>query len=486
MTVIRPSEDWISDYILVPELAVYSNRKGQLVLSSHMLAEAICKAIRRNYRYNPSEKLWYQFESIVWVQRQTIYDVILAALKEIRTEFKQRMDKPDQKDFVDRSFTGIDNLHTHRFVYEVIQNMQANKSIFVTVDDFDSDPVLLNTPDGIYNLQTNERSPNQPDYLCRQITAIAPMEGECPYYIAHLKFMAQGDQSVMDYLEGLSGYLCTGITSLQEFYWMFGLQNNGKSTLVNIWRYILNNYFYLAPQTLFAKTYNEPHPEALMRLAGKRYVLVDELDGNAWNEAKLKAFMSGSPVAAREMRGSTVNFLPQCKLIFTSNHKPAINANDGGIVRRLRLLNFTAQIPDDMKLDGFEENFLRPEAPHILYRMIQAAQRVLMTRKLNSPTKFAEAAIEYVGGNNQIQQFMDDCCETSEFYSETHKNLFKAYEQWAGDNQYDSMSATKFGRLLGDLGYKGTIIGSTRGRTGVKLTESWKTKVASAAKYYAN
>jgi putative DNA primase/helicase len=424
------------------------------------------------------------FNGQVWEEVKSIFNIIRAAAENIRDAYRKKsLEDENWKKNIDSGFAGLDSLLTQNFVYLVIKNLESDTTMYRKESDFDKDTHLLNTPGVIVDLRTGDTFANRPDYLCRQMASVVPLNDEngakCPYYMSHLRFMSEGKQDIMNYLEGLSGYMLTGETSLQQFYWMFGLQNNGKSTLVNIWGHILGgieptSYFWEAAQDLFAKTNHTAHPEGMLRLMGKRMILIDELDGHSWNEAKLKGFTSGSPVAAREMRGSTINFMPQGKLIFTSNHKPAVNANDGGIARRMHLMDFVKQITPDMKLDKFEERFLQPEAPYILNRMITAAKQILATGKLELPAKFRDATTEYFGDNNLIAQFVEDCCDTGEFYSEPYKNLFKSYSAWSKENEYDAMSSKKFGDLLRDLGYKAIRTTSLRSRTGIQLKDKWK------------
>lgn len=494
MSLIKPTEDWFVHYLLRPEFAHYAHSSGGFMLSPHLIADVLTIVIKPFFRFHPESDTWYKFNGQVWEPSRALYGTIMQALSEIKARLMQAAIQA-KKPINELGYAGVDSLLNAQFPYAVITSLEHHSELFVDIKEFDNDFTLLNTPGSVVNLQTLETFPNRPQYMCRHITEIAPKDDEdgkkCPHYLNHLKFMAEGNKEIMEYLEAISGYLLTGETSLHQFYWMFGLKNNGKSSLVNIWRYILGDinptsYFELAPQDLFAKTQNKPHPQIFMRFAGKRMVLIDEFDGDSINEALIKGFLSGSPISAREMHGAQVMYIPQCKLIFTSNHKPSFKGNDGGFVKRLHLLDFVAQIPDSMKIDKFDIRMLRPEAPYILNRMMRAAQNVLTHQQIALPAKFEESKAEFVGNNNMLEQFITQCTETGEDKEDTFSSLFKAYQMWCQSNTYEPMNANSFSRKLSDLNFKSKIVRQERGKALIKLKAEWTTKVAQSARYFAN
>jgi len=64
---------------------------------------------------------------------------------------------------------------------------RADRRLAATVDQWDADPWLLNTPDGTIDLRTGERRLSQASDYITQCTAVAP-GGECPSW---LRFLAR-------------------------------------------------------------------------------------------------------------------------------------------------------------------------------------------------------------------------------------------------------------------------------------------------------
>lgn len=472
MNLLPAKSDWYSDYFLGSDhLDIYKDDNGAYKITPLLAAEVLLPLVLQYYRYESESKIWYKFNGTQFVVSKHLFTDVKDSLNDMRARCQTNK----------QYFGSFNGIHGNQFMPKIIEILQQSYILHLPIDQFDVDPDILNTPDGVNALLSGERFPNNQSYLCRQMTSVAPEDDQnglmCPNYIKHLEFMTNGDKRLQEYIELISGYILTGYTFQQEFYWFYGTQNNGKSSLVNIWQHVLGSYAWTAPNDMFALNYYQVHNEQLMRLAGKRFILTEELKGNKWDEAKIKAVMSGSSIAAAEKGGKHVNFRPICKLVFTSNHKPDVNANDGGIVRRLRLTAFTKQITPDMRIKDFETNCLQPEAPFILNRMIKHAQKVLQSKNIETPNYVALETQQYFKGHNLVEQFMEDACETSPAVSCSNKQLLDGYNAWAREQGYDDITSRSLGSKLEQLGFKSINTGGIRGRGGIQLNETYRSKL---------
>lgn len=55
------------------------------------------------------------------------------------------------------------------------------------------------------------------------------------------------DEKLIKYMQRLLGYCLTGETGEQEVYFAYGSGANGKSTLLSLVRYIMNDYVAVIP-----------------------------------------------------------------------------------------------------------------------------------------------------------------------------------------------------------------------------------------------
>ena len=72
---------------------------------------------------------------------------------------------------------------------------RVDRRLAATVDQWDADPWLLNTPGGVVDLRTGETRPCRPDDYMTKITAVAPGESPCPLWLKFLDRVTGDDRS---------------------------------------------------------------------------------------------------------------------------------------------------------------------------------------------------------------------------------------------------------------------------------------------------
>ena len=70
---------------------------------------------------------------------------------------------------------------------------KADRRLAATVDQWDADPWLLNTPGGVIDLQTGLQRPHQPDDYMTKITAVAPRRHRADMFLPFLDRSMAGD-----------------------------------------------------------------------------------------------------------------------------------------------------------------------------------------------------------------------------------------------------------------------------------------------------
>jgi putative DNA primase/helicase len=81
---------------------------------------------------------------------------------------------------------------------------RADRRLAATVDQWDADPWLLNTPDGTIDLRTGERYQSRASDYITQSTAVAA-SGGCPLWLKFLARVTNGDRALQDYIQRLLG-----------------------------------------------------------------------------------------------------------------------------------------------------------------------------------------------------------------------------------------------------------------------------------------
>lgn len=307
--------------------------------------------------------------------------------------------------------------------------IKSDRRHAATVEQWDSNDWILNTPGGIIDLKTGAVSRNDPDQHCTKITAVGP-GGDCPTWLKFLNEVTGGDNDIAEYLQRVIGYACTGSTKEHAMFFFYGTGGNGKGTFLNPIMKILNDYYVNAGADVFTDSKHERHPTELAALMGARLVVAQETDeGRKWNEARIKSLTGGDPVTARYMRQDFFTFTPKFSLIIAGNHKPSIRTVDEAMRRRLHLVPFDVTIPKDKRDPDLPEK-LNDELSGIMQWMI-AGVAEYNRQGLNPPKSVLDATETYFEDENTVQQWISDCCEIGPDFWEPSTLLFNSWKAYA-------------------------------------------------------
>ena len=277
---------------------------------------------------------------------------------------------------------------------------QSDRVHAATVDQWDADPWLLNTPDYVIDLRTGVQRTHSPEDYITRLAAVSP-GGECPTWHAFLDRVTAGDKELQSFLQRVAGYSLTGITTEHALFFLYGKGANGKSVFVNTIAGILADYHKTAPIETFTAAHGDRHPTDLAMLRGARAVTATETEeGRKWAESRIKALTGGDRISARFMRQDFFEYTPQFKLIIAGNHKPGLRSVDEAIRRRFNLVPFTVTIPPDERDPKLTEK-LKAEWPGILQWMVEGClewQRI----GLAPPKVVAEATAAYLEAEDAV------------------------------------------------------------------------------------
>jgi putative DNA primase/helicase len=314
----------------------------------------------------------------------------------------------------------------------VVSLARADRRLAATVDLWDADPWLLNTPGGVFDLRTGDLCEHDPELYLSKMTAVAP-EGRP---LLWLKFLAQvtgGDPALQQFLKRLAGYALTGLTTEHALFFLYGTGANGKSVFLSTLSGILADYHRAAPMETFTASHNERHPTDLAGLRGARLVTaVETEEGRRWAEAKIKMLTGGDRISARYMRQDFFDFVPQFKLVVAGNHKPGLRSVDEAIRRRLHLVPFAVTIPPEERDPDLVEK-LKDEWPAILQWMADGCIE-WQEHGLAPPEAVTNATAAYLAAQDAPAAWIEECCEVNSNAWERTADLFASWRAWAERN----------------------------------------------------
>lgn len=256
------------------------------------------------------------------------------------------------------------------------------------------------------------------------------------------------------FLQRYLGYCLLGVTSEQCLLFFYGAGRNGKSTFMDLMVEILSDYAVSMSIDSFAGDSKRGGSEAtpdLARLPGARLVAAAEPEmGVHLKDALIKTLTGGEPIAVRRLHKDFFELIPQFKIILSGNHKPIIRDDSDGIWRRVHLVPWEIQIPED-EVDRDLPRKLRAEKTGIFAWMVKGALEYLQTG-LNVPAGVRAATAEYREESDPIGAFIRNACHVTgkEADRETPEELFNAYVRYAKREGLAEFRQPTFTRRLPD------------------------------------
>jgi putative DNA primase/helicase len=424
--------------------------------SDDSLAQRFADRHAADLRFVASWGQWFRYDGTRWRQDDTLHAFDLAR-RVCREASAECNGKPGEK-------TALASAKT---VAAVERLARSDRRIAATIDQWDADPWLLNTPDGVVNLQTGTKRAHQATDYMTKITAAGP-RGDCPRFLAFLERITGSDPELIAYLRRVLGYALTGITREHALFFGYGTGANGKSVLLSTVAGIFGDYHKTAPIETFTASNVDRHPTDLAMLRGARLVTATETEeGRQWAESRIKSLTGGDRVSARFMRQDFFEFMPQFKLFIAGNHRPGLRSVDEAIRRRFHLIPFAVTIPAEERDSELTEK-MKAEWPGILAWIIEGCL-VWQSDGLAAPQAVTAATAEYLESEDAIAAWIDDRCERDVNAWAGASALFASWAAWATKAGEALGSQKKFSQKMAERKFPKHNTAAARGFNGLRI-----------------
>jgi len=397
------------------------------------------------------------------------------------------------------------NLGTDSFKNSVLNQLKELLLDFDFYNKIDTNPIYVGLKNGIYNLETNTfRNCNPDDYISMSMNAkyietyksvdiffnssfediklnidkemcLELMKYPIEYinYLNTIEFDfdTYEEQECFEQLQKLYTFFgqlfvnydekeyvlrvlstfLEGRNKLEKFYIGYGCGSNGKSKLTKLLQYTFGDYY--APFDVKVLTSGRSKPgnatPEFMCLRNKRVAIVTEPSrGDILNDGLLKQLTGNDEIQARGLYGKLENFTLMCNFLMTANTLPEIKNPDGGIERRISLINFDSHFtynPDP----SIKTEFLRDDnIEHMLPELVDTFFYVLLhyynilqykeNGRLYCPEQFEKEKTKYISEQDIITDYLDRCLIQSPNDKISLQDIYKGFTHYKKNYNNDS------------------------------------------------
>lgn len=410
------------------------------------------------YRYVPEKKEWAVWNGYKW----DLDNGEAAVIQDARVLMRALPIKKDAKGKPNK----LDVTHRQKSlqagaISAMLKLARNSDGIFTPLNQFDSEPYLLNTPAGIFDLRQGIQLRPDPRILCLRSTTVAPDWTQAtPHWNKFLDETFLSDTDLITYIHRFFGVVLIGEVTEQILPFFYGTGANGKTTMLNVIQRILGTgkegYSTTTPSEIL--TNGDRHPADVAALHGVRLSVISELEeGSRIAEAKAKLLTGSDTITARFMGENWFTFTPSHTFITLTN--TMLETASGGsraFWRRVRNIPFNYVVPKEDRNPQLENKLLE-EAPGILAWMINGT-RDYLANGLPAPDAVQAATDAYEASQDTVGQFIEEACkihETNQELFQIRVSLFRdQYERWCSLNLVKPIGSKSLTQRLAKLGIR--------------------------------
>ena len=253
---------------------------------------------------------------------------------------------------------------------------------------------------------------------------------------------------VRDYTLRFLSSCLSGEVREEKFYFWTGSGSNGKSKLTELINETLGDYSKTMDVSFLTSkkgSSSAASPELEMIRYARFVSMAEPEKDDQIYVGKLKQISGGDKLTSRGLFKNTTEFKPQFKLTLMCNDLPKLAGNDGGVARRIEVVDFISKFVAEPKPHALN--------PHQYFADLQLSDKLKKWNNLfmiklldyyklydeegtKSPSSVTEATKVYITESDVIQKWIaDDLVESNDVTS--LDDLMDHLKSWCEDVGYD-------------------------------------------------
>lgn len=343
-------------------------------------------------------------------------------------------------------------------------NIINNIEMLSFIPDSHFNNTYLNFNNVIFDTSSMTIKEHSQDYICtNRIPYNYDPNAKCPLFLDFLDYVLNNDKNKINILQEFSGYCLTNNCKYEKSLFIVGTGQNGKGTFTNT---ILN---MLGKDNVSAAGLEDiSDPCARAALINKLLNIDTEVDRGAEKfETIFRKVASGEDTLYNEKYIPPYSKAISTKLMFSANKMPRITAESFGFYRRMLLVTFDVDVPEDKKDIELKEKILL-ELPGVLNWALSGLERLNSNKKFSITPYMEKEVNQLMSDNNPVAQYIEECIQfkfEGKDFGEDKIRVFHSYVFWCKQHGYYSLSFRKFNKEFFDISKNYTI------KDGRRITE---------------
>jgi putative DNA primase/helicase len=367
---------------------------------------------------------------------------VVALLKDIRHETVAM--EPKERD---RLLSDVKKCESSGGIGGVLDIAKHLKPMTVSAEEVNAHPHLFNATNGTLNLTTGLVQAHNPRNMITKCAGTSVRPDEDSDLFDDFLQTVLPDPQIRDYLQRVFGVAMLGTVREHTLPILTGTGGNGKSVCIDAVLAAFGDYGITVDPKLIMRTKHERHATFLADLHGARLVVTSETDeGDVIAAATVKRLTGGDKIRANRMRENTFEFEPSHSLIYVTNHKPTVSADDKAMWRRLSVVPFDVTVSEpDVKLP----EKLKAQLPAVL-AWVYHGWLEYQRQGLNPPPAVLERTESYRSESDPVSQFLAEECVSGPYVKVAAKSLFESWAAWGMKQGHPAITQHEFGRRMAE------------------------------------
>ncbi len=213
-------------------------------------AQRLVAAEGNNIRYCYENKRWYVWDGRIWSKDDSgkIYRLAKQTAKSMLNEAAGLQDEEERKVLVSHE----QRCESEGRLNAMVSVARWQEDIPIKLTDFDRNAMLFNCLNGTIDLSTGKVCEHRRENLISKMAAVEyKPEEKCPTWLEFMDTVTDGSVELAEYLQRCVGYSLTGQTVEHALFLLYGTGANGKSTFLEVLRYIFAEYSQTADFSSF-------------------------------------------------------------------------------------------------------------------------------------------------------------------------------------------------------------------------------------------